>query len=75
LKKQKHGLLNESSKIDTMLRACHYYLEDITTLLRKNQQDSSVCFVERFNAKNSEFDVQELATPNMVGDLNHIPLD
>jgi len=31
--------------------------------LRKNQQDSAMCFVERLNAENFEFDVQELATP------------
>nr|XP_007149505.1 hypothetical protein PHAVU_005G075900g [Phaseolus vulgaris]ESW21499.1 hypothetical protein PHAVU_005G075900g [Phaseolus vulgaris] len=29
-------------KIDTMLRACHNYSEDITTLLRKNQQHSTI---------------------------------
>ena len=34
-----------------------------------------MCFVERFNAENYEFDVQELATPNMVDDLSHIQLD
>jgi len=58
-----------------MLRAGRYYPEDITTLLRKNKKDSTMCFVERFNAENSEFDVQELATPNMVDDLSHIQLD
>jgi len=46
-----------------MLHAGHYYSEDITTLLRKNKKDSAMCFVERFNAENSKFDVQELATP------------
>ena len=58
-----------------MLRVSHYYLEDITTLFRKNQQDSTMCFVEMFNVENSKFDVQELTTPNMVDDLNHIQLD
>nr|XP_007136176.1 hypothetical protein PHAVU_009G024500g [Phaseolus vulgaris]ESW08170.1 hypothetical protein PHAVU_009G024500g [Phaseolus vulgaris] len=61
--KTKTWFVERVFKIDTMLRACHYYSEDITTLLRKNQQHSAMCFVERFNAKNSEFDVQELATP------------
>nr|XP_007161351.1 hypothetical protein PHAVU_001G061800g [Phaseolus vulgaris]ESW33345.1 hypothetical protein PHAVU_001G061800g [Phaseolus vulgaris] len=60
--KTKTWFVERVFKIDTMLRASHYYSEDITTLLRKNQQDSSMCFVERFNAENSEFDVQELAT-------------
>jgi len=73
--KTKTWFVEQVFKIDTMLHANHYYSEDITTLLRKNQQDSSMCFVERFNAKFFEFDVQELATPSMVGDLNHIQLD
>jgi len=61
--KTKTWFVERVFKIDTMLRTGHYYSEDITTLLRKNQQDSTMCFVERFSAKNSEFDVQELATP------------
>ena len=48
--------------IDIMLHTGHYYLEDITILLRKNQQDSTMCFVERFNGDNFEFVVQELVT-------------
>ena len=31
-----------------------------------------MCFVERFNAENFEFNVQELTTPNMVDGLSHI---
>ena len=73
--KTKTWFIERVFKIDTMLRTSHYYSEDITTLLRKNQQDSAMCFVERFNVKNYEFDVQELATLNMVGDLNHKQLD
>ena len=61
--KTKTWFVERVFKIDTMLRVSHYYPEDITTLFRKNQQDSTMCFVERFNAENSEFDVQELATP------------
>nr|XP_007155040.1 hypothetical protein PHAVU_003G167900g [Phaseolus vulgaris]ESW27034.1 hypothetical protein PHAVU_003G167900g [Phaseolus vulgaris] len=61
--KTKTWFLERALKIDTMLRAGHHYPEDITILFRKNQQDSTMCFVERFNIENSEFDVQELATP------------
>jgi len=61
--KIKTWFVEQDFKINIMLRAGHYYPKDITTLLRKNQQDSAMCFVERFNADNYEFDVQELATP------------
>jgi len=58
-----------------MLHVGHYYPEDITVLFRKNQQYSNMFFVERFNVEKSKFDVQELVTPNMVDDINHIQLD
>jgi len=55
--KTKTWFVEQAFKIDTMLRIGHYYPEDITTLFRKNQQDSTMCFVERFNVENFEFDV------------------
>jgi len=61
--KTKTWFVERAFKIDTLLRASHYYPKDITTLFRKNQQDSTMCLVERFNVENSEFDVQELTTP------------
>jgi len=61
--KTKTWFVERAFKIDIMLHTCHYYPENIMTLLRKNQQDSTICFVERFNAENFEFDIRELATP------------
>jgi len=61
--KTKTWFVVRAFKIDSMLRTGHYYPKDITSLLRKNQQDSAMCFVERSNVENSELDIQELATP------------
>jgi len=52
---------------DSMLRPGHQYPEDITNLLQKNQQASAFCHVERYNRKNSEFDVQEITTAQLYG--------
>ena len=70
--KTKTWFVERAFKINIMLLVGCYYPEDITTLLRKNQQDSAICFVERFNAKISEFHVQELAAHNMVDDLSQL---
>jgi len=60
-------------KIDIMLRRS-LLSRSYHNLNRKIQQDSAMCFVGRFNANNSKFDVQELVTPNMVDHLRHIQL-
>jgi len=44
--KTKTWFVEQNFKIDIMLGESHYYLEDIITLLRKNQQDSAMCFVK-----------------------------
>ena len=41
--KTKTWFVEQAFKIDIMLRASHYYLENITTLFRKNQQDLWLC--------------------------------
>nr|XP_007134899.1 hypothetical protein PHAVU_010G085200g [Phaseolus vulgaris]ESW06893.1 hypothetical protein PHAVU_010G085200g [Phaseolus vulgaris] len=56
----KSWLVERGTKIECMLRAGHQYLEDITALLRKNEQQSAMCHVQSCNRHNSEFDVQEL---------------
>jgi len=53
-----------------MLRVGHLYPEDITSLLRKNEQQSSMYIVQRYDRPNSEFDVQEIPTPQ----LRHRPM-
>ena len=54
-------------RTDSMLRAGHQYLKDITNLLQKNQQASTFCHVEHYNRQNSEFDVQGIPTPQLRG--------
>jgi len=56
----KSWLVERGTKIECMLRAGHQYLEDITALLWKNEQQSAMCDVQSCNRHNSEFDVQEL---------------
>jgi len=53
-----------------MLRVGHVYPEEITTLLRKEYQQSTMCHVERYNRKNVKFNVQEILTPQ----LRHRPM-
>jgi len=46
-----------------MLWAGHIYPEDITIILPKNEQQYVMCHVQRYDPQNSEFDVNEMATP------------
>jgi len=51
-------------KADSMLRAGHQYLEDVTALLQQNHQKSAYCHVQCYDRDNSEFEVQEISTPH-----------
>ena len=52
-----------------MLRVGHQYLEDITALLRKNEQ-FVMCHVESYNRQNSRLDLQELS----IVQLRRLPM-
>jgi len=58
----KDWFVQRGIKADCMLRAGHIYPEDITAILRKNEQQSVMCHVERYDSQNSEFDVKEMVT-------------
>jgi len=59
----KDWFVQRATKADFMIRAGHIYPEDIITILRKNEQQSVMCHVQRYDRQNSEFDVKEMATP------------
>jgi len=61
----KSWFVERGTKIECMLRASHQYPEDITALLRKNEQQSAMCHVQSYNRQNPEFDVQELSTAQL----------
>ena len=42
-----------------MLRAFHQYSKDITSFLPKNEQQSAMCHVQRYNRENLEFVVRD----------------
>jgi len=41
-----------------------YHLEDINALLRKDQQQSTMCHVHQYDQHIFEFEVQEILTPH-----------
>lgn len=51
-------------KANYMLQAGHQFPEEIAYIIRKNQQQSAYCLVQRYNRENSEFEVQEISTPH-----------
>jgi len=53
----KDWFIEQDTKAECMLRAGHLYPEDITALLRKNEQQSAMCIVQRYDIQNSEFEV------------------
>ena len=61
----KSWFVERGTKIECMLQAGHQYPEDITALLRKNEQQLAMCHVQSYNRQNSEFDVQELSTAQL----------
>jgi len=59
----KNWFVQRGTKADCMLRVGHIYPEDITVILQKNEQQSVMFHVERYDRQNSEFDVKKMATP------------
>jgi len=59
----KDWFVQQATKDDCMIRASHIYPKDITTILRKNEQQFVMCHVQRYVRQNSEFDVKEMTTP------------
>jgi len=51
----KDWFVQRGTKADRMLRAGHIYLEDIIAILQKNEQQSVMCHVERYDRQDSEF--------------------
>jgi len=45
-----------------MIAGGHQFPEDIAASLRKNQQQSVMCHIHKFNQENTEFDVQEVTS-------------
>jgi len=41
--------IEQGSKVDSMLRACHQYLEDVTALLQQNHQKFAYCHIQRYD--------------------------
>jgi len=54
-------LFNEAQRLTTCYEQV-IYPEDITVILRKNEQQSIMCHVERYDRQSSKFDVKEMAT-------------
>ena len=54
--------VERGTKVTSMIAGGHQFPKDIATSLRKNQQQSVMCHVQRFNQDNTEFDVREIAS-------------
>jgi len=52
-----------------MLRAKHQFLEDIVVLLRKNEAQSAMYHVQRYDRENSVFDVEDM----LITELRYYP--
>ena len=61
----KDWFVERGTKAKCMLRAGHLYSEDITAQLYKNEQQSAMYIVQRCDRQNSEFEVQEIPTPQL----------
>ncbi|XP_068498053.1 uncharacterized protein [Phaseolus vulgaris] len=54
--------VEQATKMQCMLRAEHEFPDDIVALLRKNEAQSAMCHVQRYDRENSVFDVQDMLT-------------
>ena len=61
----KDWFVERGTKAECMLWAGHLYPKDITAQLCKNEQQSAMCIVHRYDRQNSEFEVQEIPTPQL----------
>jgi len=59
----KDWFVKRGTKAECMLQAGHLYPEDTTAQLCKNEQQSTMCIVQRYDRQKSEFEVQEIPTP------------
>lgn len=64
-KRLKSWFVEWGFKTNCMIRVDHQYPKDITTLLRKNEQQSTMCHAQKYNHKNSDFYVKEIFTPQL----------
>jgi len=55
----KYWFIERGTKTQSMLRAFHQYSKDITSFLPKNEQQSAMCHVQRYNRENLEFVVRD----------------
>nr|XP_007157938.1 hypothetical protein PHAVU_002G110700g [Phaseolus vulgaris]ESW29932.1 hypothetical protein PHAVU_002G110700g [Phaseolus vulgaris] len=54
--------VEQATKIQCMLRVEHKFPEDIVALPRKNEAQSAMCHVQRYDRENSIFDVEDMLT-------------
>jgi len=62
--RNKKWFMEQGTNIEWLLRASHWYPEDIYALLRKNEQ-SGMCHVQGYNQQNSIFNDKEISTPQL----------
>jgi len=54
--------VEQGTKVASMIVGGHQFPKDLVASLRKNQQQSALCHVQRFNQDNTKFDVQEITS-------------